>query len=183
MSNGNITVGCGAHTIDLKDIVHVTRFLSLNAESLSMITGAGLETEYTRLMTSMWVAMWTIEEQHRRQRTESSMRTITYLDLRLPLLTLAQNAQATKPHDKVYGLLGLMPDAIRSQMEPYIKYELPIDTVFAAFSRAVIEITKDLDVIFAKSFEQTMTPSWVTDWTLQFDRAGLPHDWLLYSYD
>ncbi|KAF2644924.1 HET-domain-containing protein [Massarina eburnea CBS 473.64] len=184
MSNGEITVGCGLESVKFEDIVSVARLLILNQENLTLITGyTGLETHFTRLMTSLWVAMWAVEEKRRRQQSQPDTNEVTYLDLRMPLLTLAQNALATKAHDKIYGILGLMPDAIRKKMEAYVDYSLPTDTVFATFSRAVIEVTGDLDIICAKNFEQSMKPTWATDWTVLFDRAGFPHDWLLYGYD
>ena len=182
VSNGNITVGCGERKIGFKDILTAAKFFCINLECLVIITGDGLGPEFTRLMSTLWMAMWTDQARDQRQLSGPSQNP-TYLDLRLPLLTLAQNAQATMPHDKVYGLLGLMPGAVREKMGPYIDYNLPVNTMFAAFSRAMIEVTGDLDIIFAKNFEQTMSPSWATDWRLSFDRAGLPHDWDLYCYD
>ncbi|KAF2444066.1 hypothetical protein P171DRAFT_432149 [Karstenula rhodostoma CBS 690.94] len=68
-------------------------------------------------------------------------------------------------------------------MSSYIDYDLPVTTVFTAFSKAIINCTEDLDVVFAKSFGQTMMPSWATDWSLTIDRATFPHDWELYLYD
>lgn len=96
---------------------------------------------------------------------------------------LAQSAQATKHPDHVHGLLGIVPVSIRDSMSSYIDYDLPIATVFTKFSKAIINYTEDLDVIFARSSAQTMAPSWATDWSLSIDRATFPHDWELYLYD
>lgn len=98
-------------------------------------------------------------------------------------LNLSQNAQAKMPHDKVFGLLAIMPVTITSKMKPYVGCALPTKAVFVAFSKAIIECTGDLDVIFAKSLQQMITPSWATDWRIAPDRVSLLHDWHIYSYN
>ncbi|OCL00719.1 uncharacterized protein K441DRAFT_672365 [Cenococcum geophilum 1.58] len=87
------------------------------------------------------------------------------------------------PHDKVFGLLAIMPVTITSKMKPYVGCALPTKAVFVAFSKAIIECTGDLDVIFAKSLQQMITPSWATDWRIAPDRVSLLHDWHIYSYN
>jgi hypothetical protein len=96
---------------------------------------------------------------------------------------MGQNAKATRAHDKIYGLLGMMPAGIRSRMELFIDYDLPLHEVFIAFTKATIACTGSLDVIFARNVRQTSQPSWATDWTLPLLRMGFPHDWDMYCYD
>ncbi|OAG02680.1 HET-domain-containing protein [Paraphaeosphaeria sporulosa] len=187
MSRGSLTVACGVSEMYLEDILPVSRFVSLNAESILILLGFAPEAVQLLGMSitlHCYTSMWATRGRKDRtlQRTALEPRA-KYLDLRQPLLTLAQSAQATKPHDNVYGLLGIVPAPIRDEMSSYIDYNLPIATVFTAFSKAIITFTEDLDVIFAKSFAQTMAPSWATDWSLVIDRATFPHDWVFYNYD
>lgn len=187
MSRGSLTIACGASEMYLEDILPVSKLVCINAESILILLQ--FEPEVSQLLgmpvrLQMFAVTWATREKKDRilQRTALEPRA-KYLDIRQPLLTLAQSAQATQPHDHVYGLLGIVPAAIRDSMSSYIDYDLPIATVFTAFSKAIINCTEDLDVIFAKNFGQTMVPSWATDWSLTIDRATFPHDWELYLYD
>jgi hypothetical protein len=189
MCRGSLTVGCGTIEMYLEEIVPVSRFVALNTENILILLGGMYEPESSQLTgMPMALQMYTLtwanrEHKHRTlQRTNLEPRA-NYIDLRQPLLVLAQSAQATRSHDHVYGLLGIMPAYIRDRMSSYVDYDLPTATVFTAFSKAIIDHTESLDLIFAKSFGQTMSPSWATDWSVEIDRATLPHDWELFCYD
>lgn len=187
MSRGSIIIACGTMEMTLEQLLPVSRFVSLNENIHLLLAIEEPDTEelFTmHLACHMYIVTWAVREQKQRilQRIATESRA-KYLDLRQPLLILAQSAQASKTHDNVYGLLGLMPDSIRQSMSAYINYDLPIPVVFTAFSRAIIECTGDLDVIFAKDFRQDMTPSWATDWSLSVNRATMPHDWDMFCYD
>ncbi|KAJ4291035.1 hypothetical protein N0V90_010232 [Kalmusia sp. IMI 367209] len=173
MSRGDVVFACGANEIPLEKIRPASKFFSVNGETILVLLGIG-NPENWQLFTisltlQLYIVTWTNERRKRRTQQSIIPQQLTYLDLRQPLLTLAQSAQATRLHDNVYGLLGLAPDPICKSMESYIDYDLPVEIVFV--------------VIFAKSYSQTMDPSWATDWSLAFDRAGFPHDWELYCYD
>ncbi|KAL5404938.1 hypothetical protein PMIN06_004997 [Paraphaeosphaeria minitans] len=187
MSRGSLTIACGTSEMYLEDILLVSRFICLNSESVLILLKFDQEA-IQALSMPVRLQYFTVTWASREKRNRTLRRTALepkakYFELRQPLLALAQSAQATKPHDNVYGLLGIVPTFIRDEMSSYIDYDLPIATVFTAFSRAIINCTEDLDVIFAKSFAQTMKPSWATDWSLAIDRATFPHDWVLYGYD
>jgi hypothetical protein len=100
----------------------------------------------------------------------------------MPLLNLGQNALSKEAHDKVFGLLGILPREIGSRWERYVNYEIPIKQSFVAFTKAIIEYTCTFDVILARPYDQAMKPSWATDWTLMSDRVNLSHDWTTYDY-
>jgi hypothetical protein len=189
MSRGSLTVGCGTIEMYLEEILPVSRFVCLNAENIIILLGGIADAELPllfgmHLMHQMYTLTWATRTQkvHNLQQTTLKPRA-KYNDIHHPLLILAQSAQATRSHDNVYGLLSIMPESIREKMSPYVDYDLPVAVVFTAFSKTIIEYTEHLDIIFAKSFGQTMTPSWATDWSMAIDRATLPHDWELFCYD
>lgn len=187
MGAGDILVGCGSSRMPLRDLVVVSKFFDLNPEIFMLLLGADhpdlprpFDFSSTRMRS---VISWTSAERDRRHARTNGSSVLTYLALRQPLLELAQSSNATKSHDKVYGILGLTPEVICERMLPYIDYNLPVETVFTMFSRAIIEYTGDLSLILARSFEQTMEPSWATDWRLGPNRAEYPHHWVMHGYD
>jgi len=181
MSDESIAIGCGNRKFCFEEVVLATKFVWHNLESFLAILGAQ-RTDVTTLNSSMWVILFMQQLRQLSRRLEDAQCT-TYAHLQMLLLNLSQNAQATMPHDKVFGLLAIMPVTIASKMEPYVGCALPTEAVFIAFSKAIIECTGDLDIIFAKSLQQTMTPSWATDWRIAPDRVSLLHDWHIYGYN
>lgn len=182
VSRNAIFVACGAFGMSLERLLPAANFLCLDGHAIVYYDSeaASLITIHLTLLT--YILAW-IANPHNPYKRPSVPSQMTYLELREPLLVLAQSAQATKSHDNVYGLLGLTPEPIREMMKPYVNYDLPIQEVYLAFSKAIIEHTGELDGIYSKNYSQTMRPSWATDWNLAFDRAGFPHHWGLYCYD
>jgi hypothetical protein len=95
---------------------------------------------------------------------------VSYEELNVPLLGIAMSALCSINHDKVYGILGLLPPQWSSGIT--IDYSLPEEEVFISFSKNLIRTTKDLDCIFLRNCNQTMTPTWATDWRLPADRTN-----------
>ncbi|KAH7359696.1 heterokaryon incompatibility protein-domain-containing protein [Pyrenochaeta sp. MPI-SDFR-AT-0127] len=184
MSDNSTVMGCGDCSFRFEEVVLATKFVWHNLESFLLLLrsqGTDLTASLAALNRSMWVILFIEQVRGLSQRLEDS-RVITHSDLQLPLFNLGQNAQATLSHDKVFGLLAIMPEAIRSSMEDYTSYRLPVEAIFIAFSKAIIDFTGDLDIIYSKSLQQTMVPSWATDWRLPPHKVSLLHDWHLYGY-
>lgn len=183
MSSEEVSVGCGDHLVPLKYVASATQLLCVNAETV--LTVLGVENiDVDNMLACMWVIMYVDQIRVQVRRLEDQRdKNVAYLDLQMPLVILGQNAQAKEEVDKVYGLLGLMPKAIRTKMISYVDYELPSEMVFTALSRAIIESTGTLDAIYAKSYQQTISPSWTIDWRLPFGRAALFGDYQFYCYN
>jgi hypothetical protein len=77
------------------------------------------------------------------------------------LLRLFIDKQSTIPHDRVYGMLGLL----NGQLPEYLKpdYKLSFERVCQDYARFIIEATQDLQVIEARKSELEACPSWVPD--------------------
>ncbi|KAF2679706.1 HET-domain-containing protein [Lentithecium fluviatile CBS 122367] len=185
MSDMGTAMGCGDRTFYFEDIILAGKFVWHNLENFLQFLSMeekDLLTDHIALNRSLWVILFTQQLRALSQRLEDS-ESITHADLQLPLFNLSQNATAKEQHDKVYGLLAIMPEDIRLRMKAYTGYKLPVEAVFVAFSKAVIECTGDLDVIYSNSFQQTTVPSWVTDWRFSPLRVSLLHDWHTYGYN
>jgi hypothetical protein len=181
MSDSATIIGCGNQRILLKEVVLATRFIWHNLESVYLIAQATMD-EFVALNSSTWVILFMKQLQELSKRLEDSQ-PVTYAQLQEPLFSLIQSAQAKLHHDKVFGLLAIMPKSVTSRMARYIDYNLPIEKLFVAFAKTIIEYTEDLDVIFVKNLQQTMVPSWAADWQLPPDRVSLLHEWHTYGYN
>ncbi|KAI9763815.1 MAG: hypothetical protein M1840_009069 [Geoglossum simile] len=87
----------------------------------------------------------------------------------LSLLSEFNVANATRAHDKVYGLLGLASEVQEtSTSSPALKahYESPVEQVYTQVARYMIESSGNLRVLHACLGTGDMTlPSWVPDWS------------------
>jgi len=54
----------------------------------------------------------------------------------MPMLDLSRKSLATDSKDKVYGLMGLMPSEVASQIHP--DYEQGLAEVYTSFAKALI---------------------------------------------
>ncbi|PSN65403.1 HET-domain-containing protein [Corynespora cassiicola Philippines] len=181
MGDKSLIVGCGDSIVQLTDLLLAAKFTWHNLENMMAISGDQLK--YLKdLNGSLWVLLFFDKLQDVQRRFGEPGR-VPFLDLQLPLLNLGQNALSSKPHDKVFGLLGILPEEIGSAMDKYRSYRIPATDLFVAFTRAIIEYTGTLDVILTRNYEQKGIPSWAIDWTLQSDRVSFVHDWTTYGYD
>lgn len=81
---------------------------------------------------------------------------ITYPELRSPLLSLAQSANATHQYDKIFGMLALLPKDISKAMTPLLA-ELPtvaecISMQTHDLAQAEIEAAFVRKVLFTSSY-------------------------------
>jgi hypothetical protein len=89
------------------------------------------------------------------------------------ILDMARKAQSLEQHDKLYGILSLLPKEVRDRIEP--NYDLPVQEIFRTFALILLENTNRLDSILSWcvfKFNHP-APSWVPDWTVPFPRHFL----------
>jgi hypothetical protein len=80
------------------------------------------------------------------------------------------------PHDRIYGIFGLISPSITSQMLPP-RYDWPVQEVFKQFARAYILGTNSLNILCFSHHSDTQwdLPSWVLDWRRDV-RLATVHD-------
>lgn len=86
------------------------------------------------------------------------------------ILDLSRKARVTESKDKVYGLLGILPEPLATAISP--DYKLSKEQVYSQFARAMLHESKRMDSIFSWcSFkDESSCPSWIPDWTTEFPR-------------
>lgn len=165
--------GTGNEWVSLADIRQVLKLFVLNTDSLGTLVGEVLLAKHVGDFQSTIGTLWWIGRVRELAMLPPDREHFTYAEIRSPILSLAQSANATDPRDKVYGLLALLPNELGSKMDLKNKnYTISTYDLCLKFSKAIIQVTNELDVIFARNFQQSSTsglrlPSWVTDWTLK----------------
>ncbi|KAK6849495.1 hypothetical protein PG995_013328 [Apiospora arundinis] len=88
------------------------------------------------------------------------------------LLWLLRTKESTDPRDKIYGVLGLLPDVSFSQ-QTLLKpdYSLTTSQTFARCTQYLVESEKDLMALVGPRARYLDLPSWVPDFIPQ-DRKG-----------
>ncbi|KAI8937880.1 hypothetical protein NX059_005567 [Plenodomus lindquistii] len=87
----------------------------------------------------------------------------------LTMLHMSRNCNSTDQRDKVYGLLGLTGERLRSLIE--VDYAQSIEEVFTRASAAIIMFRKDFEVLayatstLGASHAQGNLPTWVPNWS------------------
>ncbi|KAF2187569.1 HET-domain-containing protein, partial [Zopfia rhizophila CBS 207.26] len=139
MADGSLILGYGDRRIRLTDFLLAAKFLWHNLESILLISGD--VWKYLMLAHgSLWVLLF-FDKLQDIQRRSDQPKGITFSGLQMPLLNLGQNALSREAHDKVFGLLGILPKEIGSKMEQYVNYEIPTNQLFVTFTKAIIEYT------------------------------------------
>lgn len=89
------------------------------------------------------------------------------------LLFSVRKAKATDPRDKVYGMLGLLPQEIATHIQP--DYSKATSQVFLELATAILRRCERLDELLSWcSFnEESTLPSWVPDWQFTHERRHL----------
>jgi hypothetical protein len=96
-----------------------------------------------------------------------------YVGALYPMLVRTRTSLATDSRDKLYAILGLVNDGIDPLLEP--NYTLSPDEVFTRLSISIITRNVSLDCLGSAGLVRNLdVPSWVTDWTVQHDRAPSP---------
>ncbi|CAG8972717.1 hypothetical protein HYALB_00008632 [Hymenoscyphus albidus] len=176
----------GNEWVPLADIRQVLKLLVLNIDSLSTLVPQDLLEKHMRDFQSTIGTPWWIGRARELTMLPPNREDFTYAEIRSPILSLSQSANATDPRDKVYGLLGLLPNKLASRLDLKDKnYAISTHAVFLKFAKTIIQVTNELDIIFARNFRQSedselQLPSWATDWTLKPIRTtgvGNANEW------
>lgn len=84
------------------------------------------------------------------------------------LLMIGRMAGSLDLRDRLYGLMGMIPEYVTRHIEP--DYTKEVEDVFCDFSRALITGFQSFDIVLTGNTESTLKlPSWVPDLTTQWD--------------
>ncbi|CAI6226788.1 unnamed protein product [Periconia digitata] len=86
------------------------------------------------------------------------------------VLGLSRDSIASDPRDKVYGIRGILPEAIASQIEPDYSHNITAYEVFTSLTTSIIKSTGNLNNIIYGAKFSTGWSSWVPDQHLPFPR-------------
>lgn len=88
------------------------------------------------------------------------------------ILDLGQRAQSKDSRDKVYGLLGVFPEGIRTRIKPDYSRHVSQDDVYRQLCEAVLTHTGRVDSMLSWCYfrQGSSLPSWIPDWTVKFPR-------------
>jgi hypothetical protein len=92
------------------------------------------------------------------------------------VLDLARKSKVKNARDKIYGILGLLPDSMVAKNQP--DYSLSPPRVYLQFAKSLLDDRDTVNTLLSWcSFNpSSLEPSWVPDWTQQFPRNHL--QWL-----
>lgn len=89
------------------------------------------------------------------------------------MFSLANKSEVKEAHDKIYALLGLLPETVANHIEP--EYSKSKQQVFTEFATLMLNRCERLDEVLSwcTFHEGSDLPSWVPDWTIQHKRNHL----------
>ena len=175
MDNDQMKVGCGNRWVSLGAIRRAMKIMTQNYEAIGRLE-LELLGRISITYRSASAMLWWLGRLRSWTNLPDDRTDITFTELRWPLLNLAQMANSTDPRDKVYAVASLLPRKLRDRV--VIDYRATVKDVYAEFSKTVIEVTKELDIIYMGSFWQKKLsgleglPTWATDWQLWESRTG-----------
>lgn len=176
MGDPSSILAYGHRQIQFSDLVLACKF---NWHNSTWIAATILESldigEIVTINDSNWVVIFKEELRASSRRLEHS-EPFTYANLQLAL-DLSRNGKSKLVHDRVFGLLAILPDVVGKHMEPFHDYRLAPKNAFVEFTKSIIETTGDLGVLCMRNFSQTIKPTWAVDWQLEQDRIYLHRDW------
>ncbi|KAK8013011.1 hypothetical protein PG991_010386 [Apiospora marii] len=96
-------------------------------------------------------------------------------ELFLDVLRICRTKHTSQPRDKVFGVMGILPD-VRSHLFP--DYNVSLRQVYTDVVDFLLHRTKRLDIIcesihFPLNASSTVLPTWVPDWSYVQHMAGL----------
>ena len=186
MGDDNIPFSCGDQAFTFHEIRQVLRLMIRNADSFAFIIGIEILLAHQAKYQHTVAVLWWIGRMRELTSLAETRSSFSFAELRSPMLSLALSAKATDPRDKIYGLLSLFPNSLRSKVDRGPKnYQMTTAEVYINFAKALIETTNELEVIYAASLSQPTTstlnlPRWVPDWTLKWERVigtDVSNDW------
>lgn len=101
----------------------------------------------------------------------------------LPHVVEYRHFSATDPRDKIYGILGVLPNINRVTWRFAIDYNESVERVYTRFATAMIESSLGLELLRhsigcstpLSNIESLQLPSWVPDWSRKRHDTPLPN--------
>jgi hypothetical protein len=148
MSDASTILGYGNRQFQFSDLILTSKFYWHNVDLiLSMVGSENLD--FIDMNNCNWVVMFVHELWDLSRRLEDGL-PVTHRHLQLPL-DLSRNGKSKLTHDKVFGLLAILPDAVGEYMKPFHDYTLPAKEIFVEFTKGLVAATGDLGVICKRS--------------------------------
>lgn len=186
----HVVVQCGSYQLSWDDYMQASKSFQLGKGSLTEIPSlARGRYNASRLITSQHrlsplqilvhhgpASILHVQEAKGLYGDDSS----SYL---LHLMRISRTKLASDPKDRLYGILGILPDEIRSKLR--VNYLLPVKQIYIDVVEVLLE-SGNMDVIcesihFPHHINNEDLPSWVPDWSydpMARSLASLP---LLFS--
>lgn len=95
------------------------------------------------------------------------------------LLSTARKNQATDPHDCVYGMLGLLDDAIVSKV--VVDYDLDVPALFESFAKTLVEVEQNLEIL--GQCDINGSPTWAPRFNVNYPYYRHLHHELEHPYN
>jgi hypothetical protein len=171
--NRNMTLFlCGIKSFSRSMIIRICKFCKNRAEEIdSAIRSQEIQDDASHLDVPhvsgrIWPLVYTLEKLLR----------MTEYDVIDTVLSAGRKAMVKDKRDKIYGLLGLLPQTIQAEVRP--DYDLPVEITYTNFAKSLLVSTNRLDTFLSWCVfrEEALTASWVPDWTEPFDRRHI--NWL-----
>jgi hypothetical protein len=130
MGNSQTPILCGNQMVRWGDVYHATYTFGTRYTNL-MFTYIEKECKdagvpYSGLNRNKLIHLWD------EQKVQAGRNPPQFM----PMLDLGRKSQATDLRDKVYGLMGLMPSEVATQIQP--DYEQGLPEVYTSFAKAMI---------------------------------------------
>lgn len=186
----DIVVGCGSSWLPWNDYTSASRLFQSERDTLAKIPSlAPGSYEITRTITSQHrLSPLQVLVHHgpasishiQKARELYSDNSFSYF---LHLLRISRTKLASDPKDRVYGLLGILPDPVRAELR--VDYLLPVREIYVDIVEILLQ-SGDIDVIcesihFPPQISNTHLPSWVPDWSYDPMVRSLPSLPLFFS--
>lgn len=170
----NILVQCGPRQLSWNDYALASTLFQTERDTLAKIfTQVRASCDSTRLITSQHeLSPLQILTDHgpasiqraRELYSNDSQNPYVYF---LNLLRIGRTKLASDPKDRVYGILGILPDKIRAKLR--VNYLLPVREIYVDVLETLLG-SGNIDVIcesihFPSQISNANLPSWVPDWS------------------
>ncbi|KAK8031355.1 heterokaryon incompatibility het-6 [Apiospora arundinis] len=168
----SVTVCCGDKSISWKLLQELVALMERHEEKLNLcfppgfVKGSRNRQSYAHILISGGPANLDILSMLGKRGAQSL----------LEVLRLCRTKHTTEPRDKVFGVLGILPEDVQLHFPP--DYNASLRQVYTDVVDYLLHTTRRLDVIceaiyFPLHARSTALPTWVPDWSHVPQTAGL----------
>ena len=153
----------GNHRISWRELVLLLKFY-MSSQYETELTDEYTETVNNRVLANVKQAyvLATMAELYRRQQGLGKKNTSVKHANPASWMYLGGESEVTDERDRVYGILGLIPERISTLIQP--NYDKSVAEVYRDLSRALVEVTGSFDDIFGGNIlEYPNLASWAVD--------------------